>query len=88
MSLKAELKQVFYDLQILKEPGRDEVAHFCQHDGVRIWFSRTRTTWRSIGPSAIKPWWMILEPIRSQPASTGYPAENNNNKAVEVTENA
>ena len=63
MSLKAEIKQIFYDLEILKEPGRDEIAHFCRHQGIRVWFSRTRTTWHSIGPSAIKPWWMILEPV-------------------------
>ena len=88
MSLKAELTQIFYDLQILKQPGRDEIAHFCQHRGIRIWFTRTRTTWRSIGQSAIRPWWMILEPLRTQPDAAESPADNNNNKAVEVTENA
>ena len=88
MSLKAELKQIFYDLEIVKPPGRDEIAHFCRHQGIRIWFSRTRTTWQSIGPSAIKPWWMILEPLRTFSDTTDRVANNKNNKAIEVTENA
>ena len=88
MSLKAELKQIFYDLELLKAPGRDEIAHFCRHDGIRIWFSRTRTTWHSIAPSAIKPWWLILEPLRTMPDRKMDPVNNKNNKAIEVTENA
>ena len=88
MSLKAELKQIFYDLEILKKPGRDEIAHFCRHAGIRVWYTRARTTWHSIGPSAIKPWWMILEPLRTQPEMKNDPADNKNNKAIEVTENA
>ena len=88
MSLKAELKQIFYDLEIFKEPGRDEIAHFCCHQGIRVWFSRTRTTWHSIGPSAIKPWWMILEPLRTLSDTEDDLANNKNNKAIGVTENA
>ena len=88
MSLKAELKQIFYDLELLKPPGRDEVAHFCSHEGIRVRFSRTRTTWHSIGPSAIKPWWMILEPLRTLSDTQERSANNKNNKATEVTENA
>ena len=88
MSLKAELKQIFYDLEIINEPGRDEIAHFCRHEGIRVWFSRTRTTWHSIGPSAIKPWWMILEPLRRQSRTSDSLEENKNNKNIEVTENA
>ena len=93
MSLRAELKQIIYDLPLAAEPGRDEIAHFCNHQGIRIKFTRARTTWHSLGPSAIKPWWMILEPLRTRPARTGKLERdtrntNNNNKAVEVTENA
>ena len=88
MSLKAELKQIFYDLEIINEPGRDEIAHFCRHEGIRVWFSRTRTTWHSIGPSAIKPWWMILEPLRTLSEKTDSLDNNKNNKAIGVTENA
>ena len=88
MSLKAELKQIFYDLEIINKPGRDEVAHFCRHEGIRVWFSRTRTTWQSIGPSAIKPWWMILEPLRTLSEKSDSVDNNKNNKATGVTENA
>jgi len=88
MSFKAELKQIFYDLEIINEPGRDEIAHFCRHEGIRVWFSRTRTTWHSIGPSAIKPWWMILEPLRTLSHTSDSLDKNKNNKAIEVTENA
>jgi hypothetical protein len=88
MSLKAELKQIFYDLSIIDEPGREEVAHFCYHNGIKVWFTRTRTTWHSLGPSAIKPWWMILEPIRTSSNKNDSTNKNKNNKAVEVTENA
>ncbi len=93
MSLIAELKQIIYDLPLAAEPGRDVIAHFCNHDGIRIKFTRARTTWHSLGPSAIKPWWLILEPLRTSPETTGdlkrnTSKTNNNNKAVEVTENA
>ena len=85
MSLKAELKQIFYDLEIIKQPGRDEIAHFCRHAGIRVWHTRARTTWHSIGPSAIKPWWMILEPLRTLSAASSSVDKNKNNKAIEVT---
>jgi hypothetical protein len=88
MSFKAELKQMFYDLSLTSEPGRDEYAHFCQHEGIRISFTRARTTWHSLGPSAIKPWWMILEPLRTLSATSDSPDKNKNNEAIEVTENA
>jgi hypothetical protein len=95
MSLKAELKQIFYDLSLASEPKRDEFAHFCNHQGIRISFSRARTTWHSIAPSAIKPWWMILEPLISVSDNEHKVSEatdktetqntHNNNKVVEVT---
>jgi len=88
MSLKAELKQIFCDLELIRQPGRDEIAHFCRHEGIRIWFSRSRTTWRSIGPAAIKPWWMILEPFRTLSQARGSLDNNKNNKAIGVIENA
>ena len=88
MSLKAELKQIFYDLALINEPQRDEIAHFCQHDGIRVRFTRARTTWHSLGPSAVKPWWMILEPLRTLSQTKDSQADNNNNEVIEVTENA
>ena len=88
MSLRAELKQIFYDLAILKEPERKDMAHFCQHDGIRVRFTRARTTWRSLGPSAVKPWWMILEPLRTLSEKKDSSINNKNSQVVEVTENA
>jgi hypothetical protein len=88
MSLRAELKQIFYDLALTSEPGRDEIAHFCRHAGIRVWHTRARTTWQSIGPSAIKPWWMILEPLRTLSDKSDRLDNNKNNAAIEVTENA
>ena len=88
MSLKAELKQIIYDLNIFNEPGRDEVAHFCHHQGIRVCFTRARTTWHSLGPSAIKPWWVILEPIKTLSTTKDRKKYNKKNKAIGVTENA
>ena len=88
MSLKAEIKQIFYDLSLTGEPGRDEIAHFCHHDGIRVCFKRARTTWHSLGPSAIKTWWMILEPLRTLSQTGDSLDNNNNNEAIEVIENA
>jgi len=88
MSLRAELKQIFYDLEIMNKPGRDEIAHFCRHAGIRVWHTRARTTWQSIGPSAIKPWWMILEPLRTLSNTRDSLDKNNNNDVIEVIENA
>lgn len=87
MSLKAELRQVLYDLALTREPGRDEVAHFCQHAGIRIWFVRARTTWHALGPSGVKPWWLILEPLRKRPA-TKDSRNKNKNDTTEVIDNA
>jgi len=87
MSLKAELMQIFYDLALTNEPGRDEIAHFCRHDGIKVCFTRARTTWQSLGPAAIKPWWMILEPLRTL-SNTSDSLNNNNNEALEVIEHA
>ena len=65
MNFRTELKQIIYDLPFGKiKPSRQEVAHFCEHKGISIQFSRARTTWRALLPSALKPWWLILEPIK------------------------
>lgn len=64
MSFIAELKQAFYDLPLVNKPHRDSIAHFCEHDGIRIEFHRARTTWHAVTPSSVKPWWIILEPLR------------------------
>ncbi len=94
MSLIAELKQVLYDLPLANKPSRTEVAHFCEHDGIHIEFTRARTTWHAMAPSAVKPWWMIIEPIMNKETNPGSddsdPNKTNNKKqsAVEVYEDA
>jgi len=65
MNFRTELKQIIYDLPFGKiQPSREEVAHFCEHYGISIQFSRARTTWRALLPSTLKPWWLTLEPIK------------------------
>ncbi|MGB5396650.1 MAG: hypothetical protein WBN96_05830 [Gammaproteobacteria bacterium] len=91
MSLLAELKQALYDLPLTQEPGRDKIAHFCEHNGIRRSFTRARTTWQALAPSAIKPWWMILEPLIKKTRKTDNKNSSNiNNKKsdIEVLDNA
>ena len=65
MSLIDELNQVIDDLPFNRhQMKRSDIAHFCEHDGIYISFTRARTTWRARAPSAIKPWWLFLEPLR------------------------
>jgi hypothetical protein len=46
------------------QTNRDEVAHFCEHDGIRIQFTRASTTWQAHAPCALKPWWLFLRPLK------------------------
>ena len=87
MSFMAELRQALYDLPLAQQPGRDEVAHFCSHCGIRRVFTRARTTWQALAPSAFKPWWMILDPLKRNKNDKN---ENPNNKKFvnEVLDNA
>ena len=65
MNFRTELKQIIYDLPFKKiKPSRNEVAHFCEHDGISIQFRRARTTWRALLPSTLRPWGLTLEPIK------------------------
>ena len=86
MSFIAELKQAIYDLPMTHKPGRDEVAHFCKHHDIRICFTRARTTWLALTPSTIRPWWLILEPLKNRTAT--YKPDNKNNIVTEVLEDA
>jgi hypothetical protein len=86
MSFIAELKQAIYDLPMIHKPGRDEIAHFCEHHGIRVCFTRARTTWQVLAPSAIRPWWLILEPLKNR-TETDRP-NNKNNIVTEVHDNA
>ena len=96
MSLIDELNQVIYDLPFNKhQPSRNDVAHFCEHDGVYIRFTRARTTWHALAPCAFKPWWLFLAPLRKSISNTLTLQEDKTikmktikNADTEVTENA
>lgn len=90
MSITAELMQVLYDLPLTRKPGRDEVAHFCEHDGIKLRFTRARTTWQALTPLAVRPWWIILNPIKHKMHSTDTQDKysHNNKIDIEVHDNA
>ena len=41
---------------------RDEIAHFCEHEGIFIRFTQAGAAWHAHLPSALKPWWLYLSP--------------------------
>ena len=49
--------------------GPGEPIHFCEHDGIRIRFTRAVATWHAHAPCAFKPWWFSL-PISHKRART------------------
>ena len=87
MSMIDELNKVIYNLPFNRhQTNRSEVAHFCEHDGVSIRFTRARTTWHALAPCALKPWWLFLNPLLKNKRTMKNTAENA--KIIEVTENA
>ena len=96
MSLIDELNQVIHDLPFNKhQASRNDVAHFCEHDGIYIRFTRARTTWHALAPCALKPWWLFLEPLRKSIRKKLKQQDNKTitkmtikNADTEVTENA
>lgn len=77
-----ELNKVLNDLPFNKhQTNRDEIAHFCEHDGIHISFTRASSTWLAQTPCAFKPWWLSLQPIRqnieeASPSNTMQQQEN------------
>lgn len=64
MSLIDELNQILSDLPFNKhQASRKDIAHFCEHNGIFIRYTRARTTWHALAPCALKPWWLFLEPV-------------------------
>ena len=49
-----------------RQTKQNDVAHFCEHDGIYIRFTRARTTWHALAPCALKPWWLFLKPLKKQ----------------------
>ena len=79
-----KLKQVIYGLPLKTgKSRRDKIAHFCEHHGIRIKFTPAKTTWHAIAPSAMRPWWLKLNTLK-----TANSAETNNRETTRVLENA
>jgi len=89
MGLIAGLKQVMQDITLMDKSDRNRTAHFCEHRDIRIRFSRARSIWHTLTPSAIRPWWILLEPTRTSVRKNLNTMKNNNNKTeIEVIDNA
>jgi len=91
VNLFDELNKVIYDLPFNKhQTSRSEIAHFCEHDGICISFTKARTTWHALAPCALKPWWLFLNPLRKNKQNKKNKITTDTVKAetTEVTENA
>ncbi len=88
MSLIAELRQALYDLPVTGKPSRKVIAHFCEHDGIRIQFTRARTTWHAMAPSSVKPWWMVLEPMIDRHRREPQDAQQRDDSHPKTTESS
>jgi len=96
-----ELNQALRDLAFNKhQTSRNDIAHFCEHDGICINFTPVRTTWHALAPCALKPWWLFLQPLRNKTQETNKATNletdkettaqkiTTKNADTEVTENA
>jgi hypothetical protein len=92
MNFIDELKQAMYDISLTNKSGREKVAHFCRHDGIHIRFTKARTIWHANTPSAVKPWWLLLQPTKTTSKTRvnkiTNDTHNNNNLETEVIDNA
>lgn len=75
--------------------AEDNIARFCEHDGIFIHFSRAASGWRALATGALKPWWLklTLSRQRKQNGTKQNTFTNNNTNAnkkiiTEVTDNA
>ncbi|MCK4675362.1 MAG: hypothetical protein KAT61_05565 [Gammaproteobacteria bacterium] len=68
-----ELNNVLNDLPFNRHQAeQSDIACFCEHDGICIYFTnagstRKSTAWRALAPCALKPWWLFLKPSRINP---------------------
>lgn len=57
-----ELNKVIDDLPFSRHQiKQNNIAQFCEHDGIFIQFTQARTTWHALAPCALKPWWLFLK---------------------------
>ena len=62
---REQLNQRLYGFLFHKDQAKNsEFAHFCEHDGISISFTRAQTTWHAMAPCALKPWWLFLNPLK------------------------
>jgi hypothetical protein len=97
-----DMNRVLRDLAFNKhQASRNDIAHFCEHDGICINFTPVRSTWHALAPCALKPWWLFLQPLRNKSQADAHnqtTAERNKETTVqkittinadtEVTDNA
>ena len=89
MNLFNELNHVVHGLAFNKQQtNRDNIAQFCEHDGIYISFTRARSTWHALAPCALKPWWLFLEPLRKKQQDNKTNKITNTDTDIEVTKNA
>ena len=83
-----KLNKVIDDLPFHKnQTSRNDMAQFCEHDGICIYFTnagstRRRTAWHALAPCALKPWWLFLNPLRRK-----KPSDSQNNKTTKNAAN-
>lgn len=83
-----KLNKVIDDLPFHKhQTSRNDMAQFCEHDGICIYFTnagstRKRTAWHALAPCALKPWWLFLNPLRRN-----KPSDNQKNKTTKNAAN-
>ncbi len=89
-----KLNKVIDDLPFHKhQASRNDMAQFCEHDGICIYFTnagstRRRTAWHALAPCALKPWWLFLNPLRRNKPSDGQENSQSNNQKSKTTKNA
>ncbi len=87
MILLNELNHVIHSLPFnQQQTGRKTTAHFCEHDGICISFTRARSTWHALAPCALRPWWLFLTPLRKKLKQQDNKITKNTD--IEVTNNA
>ena len=85
-----DLNKVIKNLPFHKhQTKRNDMAQFCEHDGICIYFTNAgttqkRTTWHALVPCALKPWWLFLKPSRINPLRRN----KQSNKKNKITKNA
>lgn len=89
MSLITGLKRMMFEMALTNRFDRKSVAHFCEHDGIHIRFTRARSVWHAVAPLTIRPWWILLEPTKFNKIYNNSNTHNKNKiETTEVIDNA